>query len=111
MKLARSALAKLPRCSAKSKQSGESCKNPGLGAGGKCRFHGGVSTGRPPIHGRNTKEYLINRDWLRLLLGAIAWKESGFKVNWFNPGAMTYERAQQVLAIKLSQAALNSKAT
>lgn len=109
MKLARSALAKLPRCSAKSKQSGVQCKNPGLGAGGKCRFHGGASTGRPATHGRTTKANLINRDWLRLLLGAVAQNEQGFKVKWFNPGAMTDKRAQEVLAIKLSEMDLSKR--
>ena len=43
MDKARAVLASLPRCTAKSRQSGMQCKNPGLGAGGKCRFHGGAS--------------------------------------------------------------------
>ena len=103
MKLARSALAQLPRCSAKSKQSGVQCKNPGLGAGGKCRFHGGASTGRPQTHGRTTKANLINRDWLRLLLGVLALEHPGFKVSWFNPGSMTLARASEVLHLKLNR--------
>ena len=72
MELARSALAKLPRCSAKSKQSGVQCKNPGLGAGGKCRFHGGASTGRPPTHGRTTKKSKEEKNVIRELLKAMA---------------------------------------
>jgi hypothetical protein len=94
---ARAALACLPRCNAKSRQSGVQCKNPGLGGGGKCRFHGGASTGRPPTHGRLTKANLINRDWVRLLLGVLATEHPGFKVSWFNPGSMTMARASEVM--------------
>ena len=97
MDKARAVLAALPRCNAKSRQSGVQCKNPGLGAGGKCRFHGGASTGRPPTHGRLTKANLINRDWVRLLLGVLAIEQPGFKVSWFNPGAMTMARASEVM--------------
>ena len=100
---ARAALASLPRCNAKSRQSGVQCKNPGLGAGGKCRFHGGASTGRPPTHGRLTKANLINRDWVRLLLGVLAIQHPGFKVSWFNPGSMTVARCNEVMKAKLKK--------
>ena len=100
---ARAVLAALPRCTAKSRQSGVQCKNPGLGAGGKCRFHGGASTGRPPTHGRLTKANLLNRDWVRLLLGVLALEHPGFKVSWFNPGSMTAARASEVLHLKLNR--------
>ena len=100
---ARAVLAALPRCAAKSRQSGVQCKNPGLGAGGKCRFHGGASTGRPPTHGRLTKANLLNRDWVRLLLGVLALEHPGFKVSWFNPGSMTTARASEVLHLKLNR--------
>ena len=103
MAKARAALAALPRCTAKSRQSGEQCKNPGLGAGGKCRFHGGASTGRPPTHGRLTKANLLNRDWVRLLLGVLAITHPGFKVSWFNPGSMTVARCNAVLDVKLKK--------
>ena len=101
MNKARAVLAALPRCTAKSRQSGVQCKNPGLGAGGKCRFHGGASTGRPPTHGRLTKANQLNRDWLRLLLGVLAVVHPGFKVSRFNPGSMTPARAREVLHRKL----------
>ena len=101
MNKARAVLAALPRCTAKSRQSGVQCKNPGLGAGGKCRFHGGASTGRPPTHGRLTKANLLNRDWLRLLLGVLAVAHPGFKVSWFNPGSMTTARVRELLQQKL----------
>ena len=55
MAKARAVLATLLRCAAKSRQSGVQCKKPGLGAGGKSRFHEGASTGRPPTHERLTK--------------------------------------------------------
>lgn len=103
MDKARAALAALPRCTAKSRQTGGQCKNPGLGAGGKCRFHGGASTGRPPTHGRLTKANLLNRDWMRLLLGVLAVEQQGFKVSWFNPGSMTMERCNEVLKAKLKK--------
>ena len=98
---ARIVLASLPRCAATSRQTGEPCKNPGLGAGGRCRFHGGASIGRPPTHGRLTKENLLNRDWVRLLLGVLAVELPGFKVSWFNPGSMTMARCNAVLKMKL----------
>ena len=100
---ARATLASLPRCNAKSRQSGVQCKNPGLGAGGKCRFHGGASTGRPPTHGRLTKANLINRDWVRLLLGVLAIQNPGVKVSWFNPGSMTMARCNEVMKAKLKK--------
>jgi len=34
-------LAELPRCGARRRSDGEPCQNPGTGAGGRCRLHGG----------------------------------------------------------------------
>ncbi len=51
MKAARAALAALPRCGATSRQTGEPCKNPGTGNGGRCRFHGGRA-GRKSTYGK-----------------------------------------------------------
>ena len=79
MDKARAALAALPRCAAKSRQSCEQCKNPGLGAGCKCRFHGGASTGHISTHRRLTKANLLNRDWVRLLLGVLPLEHPGFQ--------------------------------
>lgn len=97
---ARSVLAALPRCGARSHQTGEPCKLPGTGAGGKCRFHGGKSTGRPPTHGRTTKKARLERDWLRLLLGLCAAQE-GVPVKAFKPGRLTAERVAELLAANL----------
>ena len=85
MAKARGVLATLLRCASKSRQSGVQCKKPGLGAGGKSRFHEGASTGRPPTHERLTKANPLNRDWVKLLLGVLALEHPGFKVSWFNP--------------------------
>lgn len=97
---ARAVLAALPRCTATSRQTGEPCKLPGTGAGGKCRFHGGASTGRPPTHGRKTKQTALERDWTQLLLGLIASYQGG-KTKFFKPGRLTPERIEHVLKAKL----------
>lgn len=97
---ARAALAALPRCTALSRQTGEPCKLPGTGAGGKCRFHGGASTGRPPTNGRKTKRAMLERDWIRLLLGLIASHQGG-KTKLIKPGRLTAERIEQILKAKL----------
>ena len=96
---ARAVLAALPRCAAKSRQSGVQCKNPGLGAGGKCRFHGGASTGRPPTHGRTSKKAKLQRDWIRVLLAGVIATQGG-KLKWFKPGRLSAERVQEVLNAK-----------
>jgi len=99
---ARAALAALPRCTATSRQTGEPCRLPGTGAGGKCRFHGGASTGRPPTSGRKTKSARLERDWLRLLLGLITQHQGG-RSRFFKPGRLSDERVQEVLQVKLRQ--------
>jgi len=103
IELARQALAALPRCGAKSRQTGEPCKLPGTGAGGRCRFHGGRSTGRPPIHGRFTKKAKLERDWARLIVGVTA-EVYGGKHRWFKPGRLTAKRLQELLRAKLANA-------
>lgn len=96
---ARQVLDQLPRCGAKSRQTRLPCRLPALGAGGRCRFHGGRSTGRPPIHGRNTRKAMLARDWARLLLGVIVAQQGG-TLRFFKPGRMTEERVAQVLQLK-----------
>ena len=93
---ARIVLAALPRCTALSRQAGEQCKLAGTGKGGKCRFHGGASTGRPPIHGRYTKQSKLTRDWARLLLGCIVAMEGG-SLKWFKPGRLSSERIEEII--------------
>jgi len=61
---ARAALATHPRCGAHCRTTGLPCRNPAM-ANGRCRMHGGLSTGRPVIHGCYTKAALAQREqWL-----------------------------------------------
>ena len=53
MHQARQALALHPKCAAKCR-SGEPCKNPAM-KNGRCRMHGGKSTGAPIKHGQRSK--------------------------------------------------------
>ena len=52
---ARTALALHPKCGAYARTTGKPCKNPAM-KNGRCRMHGGKSSGRPIIHGLYTKE-------------------------------------------------------
>ena len=98
---AREALAALPRCAAVARQTGEPCKNPGLGAGGRCRFHGGASTGRPPSHGNATKQAKLDRDWARLLVGVVHQLNGGKSSGFLKPGHLTDNRCQEVMSAKV----------
>ena len=101
MQKARDALDQLPRCGAHSRRSGQPCRNPVMANGkGRCRMHGGTSTGRPPTHGKSTQAYLLHRDWMRLLLAVISY-HSGHKVRELRPTLMTAARAEDVLNAKL----------
>ena len=101
MQKARDALDQLPRCGAHSRRSGQSCRNPVMANGkGRCRMHGGTSTGRPPTHGTSTQAYLLQRDWVRLLLAVISY-HSGHKVRELRPTLMAVARAEEVLNAKL----------
>ncbi len=44
-------LAKAPRCNARSKRTGQACRQPAM-ANRKCRLHGGLSTGPKTLDGR-----------------------------------------------------------
>ena len=66
---ARKALKQHPRCGAHARTTGNPCKNPAM-QNGRCRMHGGKSTGRPIIHGMYTKDrkkdYAKAKETLRL---------------------------------------------
>ena len=47
-------------CGAHCRTTGEPCKNYKMD-NGRCRMHGGKSTGRPKTHGNFTKEALAER--------------------------------------------------
>lgn len=67
---ARTALAQHHKCGANCRTTGNPCRNPSM-KNGRCRMHGGKSTGRPIIHGRNTgtkkKQYAEARRLLATL--------------------------------------------
>ena len=52
---ARQALEHHPKCGAHARTTGNPYRNPAM-QNGRCRMHGGKSTGRPIIHGMYTKE-------------------------------------------------------
>lgn len=60
MHKARAALALHPRCGSRCRTTGQPCRNAAM-SNGRCRMHGGRSTGRPVIHGRYTKLALAER--------------------------------------------------
>lgn len=54
------------QCRAKTR-SGQPCKSPPM-VNGRCRMHGGMSTGRPIIHGRYTQAAMDRkREWRQVL--------------------------------------------
>ena len=60
MQKALDALKLAPKCGAHCRTTGESCKNASM-KNGRCRMHGGKSTGRPKTHGMTTREAKANR--------------------------------------------------
>ena len=56
MEKALEALKTAPKCLAHARTTGEPCKNASM-ANGRCRMHGGKSTGRPVTHGMRTKNF------------------------------------------------------
>ena len=72
LELARGALRAIPCCGAHAKSTGEPCKRPGVGVGGRCKFHGGaVGSGRPVTHGRRSAAYRRQAETLGGLLFLI----------------------------------------
>ena len=67
---ARAALANHPRCGAFARTTGEPCKTPAM-PNGRCRMHGGQSTGRPIISGKYSNEAKQRRRETRALLRAL----------------------------------------
>jgi hypothetical protein len=64
---AREALANHPRCGAHCRTTGQPCENPSM-KNGRCRMHGGKSTGRSATHGQRTKAAQIRNNQIRNLL-------------------------------------------
>ena len=55
------------RCGAHARTTGKPCRSPAM-ANGRCRMHGGKSTGRPQTHGHDTKNAIAERRNVRELL-------------------------------------------
>jgi len=57
-------------CGAHARTTGSPCQKPPM-ANGRCRLHGGLSTGRPITHGLTTKRAKAERARMRELIKAI----------------------------------------
>ena len=68
--MARLALARLERCGAHARQTGKPCGQFPM-ANGRCRLHGGKSTGPDPKHGRRSRAAKQNRQLMHVLLSAV----------------------------------------
>ena len=70
MREAREALANHPRCGAHCRTTGAPCKSVAM-ANGRCRMHGGKSTGRPATHGQRTKAAKAKRQDAKEILDRL----------------------------------------
>jgi len=57
-------------CGAKARSTGKACRGSAM-ANGRCRLHGGKSSGRPVSTGLWTKESLEQRKAVRLLIKSV----------------------------------------
>ena len=62
----------VPRCGAHSRRTGKPCRQPAM-KNGRCRMHGGVSTGAPGNtnalkHGLFTRDAILQRRYIRKLM-------------------------------------------
>lgn len=99
MSAARQTLAGIPKCGAFARSTGLPCQKPGLGAGGRCRHHGGASTGRPIVMGNYMRERALTNDWCRLLLGLVYEIHGKPKTSsgWVKPGRLSKARIRELL--------------
>ncbi len=67
---AREALANHPKCGAHCRTTGLPCKNAAM-VNGRCRMHGGKSTGRPITHGQRTYKSKLDRKQVKLLISNL----------------------------------------
>ena len=73
------------QCNALSKRTRQRCKAPAIRGKTKCRVHGGAKgSGRPIIHGRETREKRAERSAKLAELREL--EEVGFKVGLFAEG-------------------------
>jgi hypothetical protein len=59
-----------PRCGAHARTTGQPCRN-GAMKNGRCRMHGGKSTGPRPKHGRYTRAAIEERRKVRALVRGL----------------------------------------
>ena len=71
MQKALDALRLAPKCEAHCRTTSAPCKNASM-ANGRCRMHGGKSTGRPVTHGQRTKEAKANRQAAKAVLAQLS---------------------------------------
>lgn len=95
MREARAALALHPCCGAHCRTTGGPCKAPAM-ANGRCRMHGGKSTGRPQTTGRYTKKRHDDLELMRFML-AVQRKIEGVTSRFFRFGA-TPENVERLTA-------------
>lgn len=57
-------------CGARAKSTGNPCKNPPM-PNGRCKFHGGMSPGRPIVSGMFTNKAKADRAKLRELIKSV----------------------------------------
>ncbi len=65
------ALANHPRCGAHCMTTNAPCKSAAM-VNGRCRMHGGKSTGRPVTHGQRTKAAKANRQKAKEVLTRLS---------------------------------------
>jgi len=70
MEKALEALKLAPKCLAHARTTGEPCKNASM-KNGRCKMHGGKSTGRPIIHGLRTRKSKQNVTEVKYLINTI----------------------------------------
>jgi hypothetical protein len=70
MEKALEALKTAPRCLAYARTTGQPCKNASM-PNGRCRMHGGKSTGRPITHGLRTRKSKQNVTEVKYLINLI----------------------------------------
>jgi hypothetical protein len=66
----RSGWERAPKCGAYARTTKSPCRNPKM-PNGRCRMHGGTSTGRPTTTGRYTKARKAEMREIRLMLRAV----------------------------------------
>jgi len=64
----------VPICGAYARTTGKPCRQPSMHGKGRCRLHGGKSTGRPITNGLKSDGYLKHERNARILAHALVWR-------------------------------------